>query len=57
LLIAKVTGLLNKLTFEHFDSITEQIADVGIDTAELLAIVIGISLLLLLLADQHHLTH
>lgn len=30
-LVNRATGLLNKLTFERFDAISEQIASVGVD--------------------------
>jgi hypothetical protein len=40
--LQRVTGLLNKLTFERFDSITEKIVNAGVSTPELLHSVIGL---------------
>jgi hypothetical protein len=40
--LQRVTGLLNKLTFERFDAITEKIVNAGVSTPELLHSVIGL---------------
>jgi hypothetical protein len=40
--LQRVTGLLNKLTFERFDAITEKIVNAGVATPELLHSVIGL---------------